>query len=102
MIGLELCFPLLLRLGSQGALRSVGSSKRSRCARSRGRAGPPPISRRGPGGAGHDRARAEFVIAIEQLRSKSHNTPFLGREVTGAIVLTMSEGAIIFDTTEDA
>jgi hypothetical protein len=26
----------------------------------------------------------------------------LGREQTGAVALTMSEGAIIFDTTEDA
>ena len=43
-----------------------------------------------------------FTIDIPHLRSKSHNTPFLGHTVTGAVVLTMSEGAVIFDTTEDA
>jgi dihydroorotase len=44
----------------------------------------------------------KFTIEASRLRSKSANTPFLGREVTGAVVLTMSEGAVIFDTTEDA
>ena len=43
-----------------------------------------------------------WVVDRARLRSKSANTPFLGREVKGAIALTMSEGAVIFDTTEEA
>jgi dihydroorotase len=42
-----------------------------------------------------------FTIEASKLRSKSSNTPFLGHEVTGMVALTMSEGAVIFDTTED-
>jgi dihydroorotase len=43
-----------------------------------------------------------FVIEPARLRSKSHNTPFLGRKVEGAIALTMREGDIIFEATEEA
>jgi dihydroorotase len=42
-----------------------------------------------------------WVVDPSRLRSKSTNTPFLGREVRGAVALTMSEGAVIFDTTEE-
>jgi dihydroorotase len=43
-----------------------------------------------------------WVIDGKWFLSKSANTPFVGREVRGAIALTMSEGAVIFDTTGDS
>ena len=41
-----------------------------------------------------------FVIDPARMRSKSHNTPFLGRKIQGAVALTMADGAIIFEATE--
>jgi dihydroorotase len=43
-----------------------------------------------------------WLVDAKRLRSKNANTPFLGREVRGAVALTMSEGAVIFDATEEA
>jgi dihydroorotase len=103
MIGLELCFPLLLGLVRSGALPMSRFIEALTVAPARvvGLV-PPAIAEGVPAAVVMIEPETEFVIAKERLRSKSHNTPFLGRKVSGAIVLTMSEGAIIFDTLEDA
>jgi dihydroorotase len=103
MIGLELCFPLLLGLVRSGALPMSRLIEALTVAPARvvGLV-PPAIAEGVPAAVVMIEPETEFVIAKERLRSKSHNTPFLGRNVSGAIVLTMSEGAIIFDTLEDA
>jgi dihydroorotase len=41
--------------------------------------------------------KRSYLIDSARLRSKSHNTPFLGRKVEGAIALTMGDGAVIFE-----
>ena len=38
-----------------------------------------------------------FTVRREELRSKSHNTPFLGKTFTGAVVLTLAGGRIVHD-----
>jgi dihydroorotase len=37
------------------------------------------------------------TIDPARLRSKSKNTPFVGREVTGAVMMTMAGGRVVFD-----
>jgi len=98
MIGLELCLPLLLGLVDEGKLplARVIAALTSAPAKIAGL--PSPSIR--------DGARADLVlfdpqerwiIAKERLRSKSSNTPFLGREVKGRVILTMASGAPIFE-----
>lgn len=38
-----------------------------------------------------------YEIRSEDFQSKSHNTPFIGQEVTGETVLTMSQGNIVWE-----
>ncbi|HVU05359.1 MAG TPA: dihydroorotase [Polyangiaceae bacterium] len=98
MLGLELCFGLLLDLVRSGAV---------------------PLSRlvealsRGPARiAGIDaptlraEARASLVLADpdarwtvgrQTLKSKSSNTPFLGSEVQGRVLMTLADGKVVFD-----
>ncbi len=38
-----------------------------------------------------------WVVEPNRLRSKSKNTPFLGKEVTGSVLLTMAKGRVVFD-----
>jgi dihydroorotase len=98
MIGLELVVPLLLDLVRQGKLplaRLVDALTR---APSRIVALEAPTLREG--------AVAELCLvdperawSIEpaRLRSKSKNTPFLGKHVKGAVTLTMAQGRVVFD-----
>lgn len=96
MIGLELVVPVLLELVRGGSLPLARFVDALSSAPSRIIAiDPPTIS---PG------ARSELVLIdpdrrfiVENLRSKSKNTPFWGREYTGAVVLTLAGGAIVFD-----
>lgn len=101
MIGLELVVPLLLGLVRDGALplaRLVDALTR---APARIVALEAPSIREG--------ARAELclvdpevehVILAERLRSKTKNTPFLGRTVRGKVMMTLAGGRVVFGDEE--
>ncbi|MGB9340035.1 MAG: dihydroorotase, partial [Polyangiales bacterium] len=40
---------------------------------------------------------AQWILDKEALRSKSHNTPLLGRELTGRPVMTIVGGKIVYE-----
>jgi dihydroorotase len=98
MIGLELCFGLLLGLVGQaglglGRLLEALSQKPSHVVGI-----DPPALREG--------ATAEVVLVDPQarwvpevlgLRSKSRNTPFLRRELSGRVLLTLANGMVAYD-----
>jgi dihydroorotase len=98
MIGLELVVPLLLGLVREGALplpRLVDALTR---APSRIVGLESPALREG--------ARAEiclvdpglaWTVEAARLRSRSKNTPHLGHTVTGAVLLTLAGGRVVFD-----
>jgi dihydroorotase len=96
MLGLELVVPVLLELVTGGSLSLARfvDSLTAAPARIVG-IDPPSVA---PG------ARAELALidpqkkfVVENLRSKSKNTPFWGRTYTGSVVLTLAGGAIVFD-----
>lgn len=98
MIGLELCFGLLLGLVGQSGitLSRLLTALSTRPARIIGIE--PPTLKEG--------ARAELTLVdpgaryrVEDmtLRSKSRNTPFLKHEMTARIVMTLSRGKVVFD-----
>ncbi|WP_437910713.1 dihydroorotase [Sorangium sp. So ce327] len=103
LIGLELVVPVLLDLVRQGALplgRLVDALTRApaRIARLE-----TPTIKAG--------ARAElclvdpnlsFVLDPARLRSKSKNTPFLGRQLTGRVKMTLASGRVVFVDGEGA
>ena len=103
MIGLELVVPVLFGLVSSGKLplsRLVDALTR---APSRIAAIESPALREG--------RRAEicvidterrFTVRREEIRSKSLNTPFLGKTFTGAVILTMANGRVVHDTGDGA
>jgi dihydroorotase len=103
IIGLETCFPLLLGLVRSGVLplKRLLEALTVEPARVVGLLAPS-IGEGVPAALAMIEPERSFTIEATKLRSKSANTPFLGREVTGMVALTMSEGAVIFDTTEDA
>jgi dihydroorotase len=103
IVGLETCFPLLLGLVRSGAvpLARLVDALTAAPARAVGIMSPS-IVEGVPAALAMIEPERTYTIEATRLRSKSANTPFLGREVTGAVALTMSEGAVIFDTTEDA
>jgi dihydroorotase len=98
MIGLELCVPLLLGLVRQGALPMARfvEALTSAPARIAGL----PASRIAEG------ARADLTLVdptrvwtvdAASLRTKSKNTPFLKREVTGRVLFTLAGGRVAYD-----
>jgi len=98
MIGLELCLPLLLSLVEQNVLtmaRLVDALTRAP-ARIVGL----PVPRIAEG-ARADAVlvdpRARWTVEPARLRSKSKNTPFLGKEMTGRVEMTVCAGKVIFD-----
>jgi dihydroorotase len=103
IVGLETCFPLLLGLVRSGALslKRLLEALTVEPARVVGLVSPS-IAEGVPAAFAMIEPERSFTIEASRFRSKSANTPFLGREVTGMVALTMSEGAIIFDTTEEA
>ena len=102
VIGLETCFPLLLGLVRSQALPLSRLIEALTVAPARVISlMPPSISEGVPAALVMVAPEQTFTVERERLRSKSHNTPFLGRALSGAIVLTMSEGAVIFDSTEE-
>lgn len=98
MIGLELCLPLMLGLVEKGVFsmsRLVDALTR---APARVVGLPAPTLKEG--------AEASLVlvdpkrswtITPERLRTKSKNTPFLGRTVQGAVVMTMVAGSVAYE-----
>jgi dihydroorotase len=98
MIGLELCVPLLLGLVRSGILPISRLVDSLTAAPARVVGIDVPTIREG--------ARADLVMidpktsyAIDGaiLESKSKNTPFAGRTVTGRVVMTMCEGRIVHE-----
>jgi dihydroorotase len=101
IIGLETCFPLLLGLVGSGVLplgRLIDALTRAP-ARAVG-IDVPTLTEGVPAAMVMVEPEKSWVVERSRLRSKSANTPFLGREVRGMVALTMSEGAVIFDATE--
>ncbi|MCA9585156.1 MAG: dihydroorotase [Myxococcales bacterium] len=98
MIGLELCVPLLLGLVRDGELplARVVEALSQAPAKIAGL----DVPRLAEG------ARADFTlvdpehawtIAPERLRSKSHNTPFMGQTVRGLVTATVVHGDVVFE-----
>ncbi len=98
LIGLELCFGLLLGLvGTSGiTLERLLEALSTRPARIAGIV--PPALKEG--------ATAEFTLVDPaarwkpenvRLRSKSRNTPFMHRELTGKILLTLARGIVVHE-----
>ena len=103
LIGLETCFPLLLDLVRSGDLPLGRLIDALTAAPARIVGLPSPALR--------EEAVAELVLVDPErvwtvtparLRSKSSNTPFLGKEVRGSVDLTMARGEIVFETGEGA
>ena len=101
MIGLELCVPLLLGLVKEGVLPLARFVAALTSAPARVVGLPP--SRIAEG------ARADltlvdpaavWTIDPARLRTKSKNTPFLKREVTGRVLMTIAGGRIVFEQLE--
>ena len=44
---------------------------------------------------------ARYVISPNHIRSKSHNTPFMNRELVGKVLMTMASGNVVFDATQE-
>ncbi|WP_438030922.1 dihydroorotase [Sorangium sp. So ce233] len=103
LVGLELVVPVLLDLVRQGALplgRLVDALTRAPARVARLEA---PTIKAG--------ARAElclvdpnlsFVLDPARLRSKSKNTPLLGRQLTGRVKMTLAAGRVVFVDSEEA
>ena len=103
MMGLELCFGLLSSLvGQDGlSLNRLIDALSTRPARIAGLAAP--RLREG--------AIAEFVLVDPQARlkareqrfeTKSRNSPFLDHELKGKILMTLSRGSIVFESSRSA
>ncbi|MFO0568707.1 MAG: dihydroorotase [Polyangiaceae bacterium] len=96
MLGLELCFGLLLELvGKNGlTLARLLDALSSAPARIAGIA-PPRLREDTP--AELVLVDPERVWKADALRSKSRNTPFLGKELRGKVLLTLARGSVAFD-----
>lgn len=98
MIGLEIVVPVLLDLVKKRALplSRVVDALTAAPARVVGLAAP-----RLQEGATAELVLVDpersWVVDGSRLRSKGRNTPLLGRTVTGAVVLTLAHGAVVFD-----
>jgi len=101
LIGLETCFPLLLGLVRSGDLPLARLIDALTAAPARIVGLPSPTLK--------EEAVAELVlvdpektwtVTPERIRSKSKNTPFLGKEVRGSVDLTMARGEIVFEAGE--
>ncbi len=99
VVGLESALPLLLELVANGQvplLRAV-ESVTSRAADIIGRRD---LGRLEPGAAGDVtviRPDEKWVFDREQLQSKSRNTPFHGRAMTGRVRGTILEGKVVYE-----
>ncbi|HEY3818997.1 MAG TPA: dihydroorotase [Polyangiaceae bacterium] len=98
MIGLELCVPLLLGLVREGVLPLGRLVDALTSAPARVVGLPAPRLK--------DGARADLVLVDPaarwtvdpaRLQTKSRNTPFAGREVTGRVAMTVCEGRVVHE-----
>jgi dihydroorotase len=98
MIGLELCVPLLLELVWNGILPIARLVDALTAAPAHVVGIDSPTIREG---ARADLVmidpRANYTIDSALLKSKSKNTPFVGRTVTGRVAMTMCEGRIVYE-----
>jgi dihydroorotase len=101
MIGLELCVPLLLQLVNDGVLPIARFVEALTSA-------PAKVVSLAPSriaeGARADLTlvdpRDKWTIEPSRLRTKSKNTPFLKREVTGRVTMTIAGGRVVFEQLE--
>lgn len=99
MIGLELAVPVLLGLSRAGAfpLARVVDALTRAPARIAGLTAPTIAA-----GARAELCLIEperrYTLDPSRLRSKSHNTPLLGRELVGQVCLTLAGGRVVFSS----
>lgn len=98
MMGLELCFGLLLGLvGKNGlTLGRLIDALSTRPARIAG-LDAPTLREGSPADLVLVDPERAWVPARGSLRSKSDNTPFLGRELRGRVLCTLADGRLVFD-----
>lgn len=103
MIGLELCFGLLLGLVHRGdvALSRLVDALSIRPAKIIG-IEPPRIREGVLADLVLVDPNAQYPVTPSLIRSKSQNTPFMNRELKGRVLLTIASGAIVFDALNEA
>ncbi|GMV12866.1 MAG: dihydroorotase [Polyangiaceae bacterium] len=103
MMGLELCFGLLLGLvGKNGlTLGRLIDALSTRPARIAG-LDAPSLREGAPADLVLVDPEALWTPERGKLRSKSDNTPFLGRELRGRVLVTLADGRAVFDALGDA
>jgi dihydroorotase len=103
MIGLELCFGLLLGLVHRGDVKLTRLIDALSTAPAKIVGIEPPSIREG--------LVADLVLVDPEahypcepslIRSKSHNTPFMNRELVGKVLMTLASGNVVFDATREA
>jgi len=103
MIGLELALPLLLDLVKRGSLRLTRLVDALTRAPARIASLESPAIKAGKTAelclVDPDRT---WTVEPSRLRSKSSNTPFLGRTVRGRVLMTLAGGQIVFETAIEA
>jgi dihydroorotase len=98
MIGLELCLPLLAEQSRKGKIGLLRLIEAMTVGPARIVGLPAPTLRPGePAELVLFDPRITWTVGRATLRSKSTNTPFLGRELHGAVALTMARGRVIFE-----
>jgi dihydroorotase len=98
MIGLELCLPLLVEQSRKGKIGLLRLIEAMTVGPARIVGLPAPTLRPGePAELVLFDPRVSWTVGRETLRSKSTNTPFLGRELHGAVALTVARGRVIFE-----
>lgn len=103
MIGLELCFGLLLGLVQRGdvKLARLIDALSTRPAKIIG-IEPPRLAEGQLADLVLVDPTAKYPVEPSMIRSKSQNTPFMNRELAGRILLTVASGNIVFDATQGA
>lgn len=98
LIGLELCLPLLATAAASGKVRLARLIDALTRAPSRVVGLTPPTLREGaPADLCLFDPEARWKVNRSTIRSKSLNTPFLGKELTGAVDLTVANGLVVFE-----
>ncbi|HEY3235205.1 MAG TPA: dihydroorotase [Polyangiaceae bacterium] len=98
IIGLELCFGVLMQLVREKRvkLERLVDALTVRPARIAG-IDAPTLRVDAPAELVLVDPEARWTLDKSSLRSKSHNTPFLGRELTGRVLMTLARGHAVFD-----
>ncbi len=95
LIGLELAFPLMLGLvrNRHFTLARLVEALSTRPARIIGLA-PPSLKPGSPANVTLVDPETRFIVDSSFLKSKSRNTPFLKKELTGRVLMTVAQGAV--------